>query len=152
MFSHNVILAIRSIQTIDGQASPPVEVVTHGLLRRVGQELILTYEEGQDSGMEGVRTTLRSTPEQVILLREGPWQAQMVFRMGPPQDSRYVTPYGAIPMRLHTRRLRSSLSETGGKLELEYDMELSGQNAGTVYFLLTVRETCPGSSQTKEKR
>lgn len=153
MSSRSVTLFIRSIQTPDtGVAEAPMEVTAQGLLRREGEELILTYEEGKDSGMEGVRTTLRSGPEQVTLLREGPWQAQMVFRMGPPLDSAYVTPYGTLPMRLHTRRLRSDLSEAGGALELEYDMELAGQNAGTTHFQLTVREDPPDSSQQKEKR
>ena len=153
MSSRSVILSIRSVQTLDaGEASPPVELRARGLLRREGEALILTYREGEDSGMEGVYTTLRATPEEIVLSREGPWQTRMVFRAGPPQEGRYDTPYGALPMRLHTRRLRFDLSETGGELDLEYLMELAGQSAGATHFQLTVREDPSGGSQTKENQ
>lgn len=97
MSSRSVILAIRSVQTLDpGEASPPVELRARGLLRREGEALILTYREGEDSGMEGVYTTLRATPEEIVLSREGPWQTRMVFRAGPPQEGRYDTPLSLI--------------------------------------------------------
>ena len=148
MSSRSVTLSIRSVQTLDdGQAASSVETAAKALLRREGEELVLTYEEGTDSGMAGVRSTLRIASGQITLLREGPWRCRMVFQAGETHEGLYETPYGALPMRLHTRRLRAQLGEAGGELELEYDMELAGQSAGTTQFRLTVREEAPGSCQ-----
>ena len=148
MSSRSVTLSIRSVQTLDdGQAASPVETAARALLRQEGEELVLTYEEGADSGMAGVRTTLRIAPGQITLLRKGPWRCRMVFQEGETHEGLYETPYGALPMRLYTRRLRAQLGEAGGELELEYDMELAGQSAGTTQFRLTVREEAPDSCQ-----
>lgn len=145
MTERNVTLTIRSVQTLPGESpSPAVEQAMTGNLRQEGDSLILTYTEGGDSGLEGVRTTLRHVPGQVTLLREGAWRSQMVFQEGVRHSSQYETPYGALPLHISTRRVRSTLTGLGGELELEYDMELAGQSAGLTHFQLTVREIDPG--------
>lgn len=142
MSEKKVTLLLRSVQTLEEGEAPAVEQTLSGFLRQEDGELILTYREaGGENGLEGVQTTLRHAAGQVTLLREGPWRSQMVFQEGLRHSSRYETPYGALPLNITTHRVRSSLTEAGGELELEYDMELAGQSAGQTHFHLTVRES-----------
>ncbi len=137
MEEKNVTITIRSLQSRDGEKESMTQRV-EGRLSREEENYILTYREGEDSGLGRTRTTLRLEPGRATLTRSGELKAHMVFQEGKPYTSLYETPYGKLSMTIHTRRLEGELKETGGSIYLVYQIQLGGADAGETRLRLTV--------------
>lgn len=142
MEENNVTVTIRSLQRSAGE-SQSMTRHTEGRLSGEGEELLLTYREGEDSGLGKSLTTLRMEPGRVTLTRTGEVKTHMVFQEGKPHTSLYETPYGKLPMTIRTHRLEEKLSLAGGSIYLIYEIQLGGADVGETRLRLTVN--------TKEK-
>lgn len=142
MEENKVSVTIRSLQRGAGESQSTIQHV-EGRLREEGEELLLTYWEGEDSGLGKTETTLRMEPGRVTLTRSGEVRAHMVFQEGKPHTSLYETPYGKLPMTIRTQHMEEKLSRAGGSLYLIYQIQLGGANMGETRLRLTVN--------TKEK-
>ena len=79
----------------------------------------------------------------VTLLREGNTNSQMVFEEGRRHLSMYETPYGALSIGVNTRRMRSTVDEAGGDLEIDYAIEIDNLVAGQNLFRMNVKKHQP---------
>ena len=118
--ANNVIISIRGKQTFQGAPDEPVELITEAL------------------------TTFQIEPQRITLLRVGEYNSEMVFQPGRRHLSVYETPYGNLSMGIDTRRLRAALDEKGGSIEIDYNIEIDHQLAGSHAFRIRVRQK-PGS-------
>lgn len=140
MPENNVIISIFSRQqSADGPAER-IEQRVEGRLEQEGEAWILSYREAPGSGLGESRTTLRVEGEAVTLTRTGETAARMIFRTGQAHRSVYQTPYGALELAVLTHRLSGALTARGGRLEIDYRIELNGQSAGDTRLRLDVRE------------
>jgi len=90
----------------------------------------LTYKETELSGMEGTTTTLKVTEDSLSIIRFGTYNSKLEFRKGEQTLTNYQTPYGNIPIRIHTKRLDIELkSGEKSSIRLEYTMESGGESA-----------------------
>ena len=118
--------------------------MTSGTLRRDGAGgYIVSYAETELTGLEGTTTRLHVDGGRVTLLREGNVNSQMVFEEGRRHLSMYETPYGALSIGINTRRMRSTLGEAGGDLEIDYAIEIDNLIAGQNLFRMNVRANPP---------
>ena len=137
--ARRVEIRIESRQTQEGQTQR-VEQVAQGLLARTEEGYTLTYREGEETGLGDTRTTLKLLGDRAELIRTGEVASTMVFCPGSPHRALYQTPYGPIPMEVTTRRAESTMEETGGMVELEYDLTLGAGPVGRTLLRLTVKE------------
>ena len=115
--------------------------MTSGTLKRDGAGgYTVSYQETELTGLEGTVTKLHIKDGQVTLLREGSINSQMVFEEGRRHLSMYETPYGALSIGVNTKRMRSTLSEAGGDLEIDYAIEIDNLIAGQNLFRMNVRK------------
>ena len=137
----NVIISIKGKQ-IYGESSPDeIELVTAGTLRREGcGKYTISYQESELTGLEGTTTRLLIDGGRVTLLREGSINSQMVFEEGRRHLSMYETPYGALSIGVNTRRMRSTVDEGGGELEIDYALEIDNLVAGQNLFRMNVKK------------
>ena len=142
----DVIISIRGTQDYSGTEPDTMELVTEGKLAMQDGALRLSYEESELTGMEGTTTVFQVEPEKVTLLRLGNVQSEMVFEEGRRHMSLYSTPYGNMEIGVRARRLNSTLELTGGRLEIDYDIEINHMLAGQSLFRIDVRETAPVKS------
>lgn len=142
----DVIISIRGTQDYSGTEPDTMELVTEGKLAVQGGALRLSYEESELTGMEGTTTVFQVEPEKVTLLRLGSVQSEMVFEEGRRHMSLYSTPYGNMEIGVRARRLNSTLELTGGRLEIDYDIEINHMLAGQSLFRIDVRENTPVKS------
>lgn len=151
--NNNVILSIRTRQSFDGAGTDAIELLTEGLLCRNREGYTLSYSESELTGLEGTRTVIRIGEGILTLLREGSFHSQMVFREGRRHLSFYQTPYGALEVGIYTRRMRSTLTEFGGEVEIDYLLELDHRVAGFNLFQMNVRPKPDAITQsTRDKR
>lgn len=139
--SDNVILSIKGTQRYEGEEdSDVVELVTLGTLQRDEDGLTISYEETELTGMEGTTTKVRiEDGPRVTLLREGRINTQMIFQMGQRYLALYETPYGALSVGIQTQRLKNTVNENGGDLEIDYNVEVNNLQSGKNLFRLNVK-------------
>ena len=142
----DVIISIQGLQHYAGMDSDNIELVTEGKLEDAEGALRLSYQESELTGMEGTTTVFHVEPERVTLLRMGNVSSEMVFEEGRRHMSLYSTPYGSMEVGILARKLRSTLDQNGGKLEINYDIELNHTLAGQSLFRIDVRESSPVKS------
>ncbi len=136
----NVIISIRGKQLYAESDPEEMELVTAGTLKREGGgRYTISYQESELTGLEGTTTRLHIDGGRVTLLREGSINSQMVFEEGRRHLSMYETPYGALSIGVSTRRMRSTLGEAGGDLEIDYAIEIDNLIAGQNLFRMNVK-------------
>lgn len=139
----DVVISIKGMQKYEGMAPDITELVTKGRLSREGESYILSYQESELTGLEGTTTRVHIDGGRVTLLREGNTNSQMVFEEGRRHLSMYETPYGALSIGVNTRRMRSTVDEAGGDLEIDYAIEIDNLVAGQNLFRMNVKKHPP---------
>lgn len=136
----NVIISIKGSQVNAESGPEEMELVTPGRLVRDAQgRYTISYEESELTGLEGTTTVLQIEGGRVTLLREGSVNSQMVFEEGCRHLSMYETPYGALSVGINTRRMRNTVGEDGGDLEIDYAVEIDNLLAGQNLFRMSVK-------------
>lgn len=139
-----VIISIKGLQDYEQTGKDRIELVTQGSLRRDKGTLTLSYAESELTGLEGTTTTIQVEPERVTMMRTGQVNTQMVFQEGRRHLAMYNTPYGAMTVGINTRHLFAELSDEGGDIEIDYNIELDHAVAGRNIFKINVRQAQPG--------
>ena len=140
----NVIISIKGKQLYAESSPEEMELVTSGTLKRDSRGgYTVSYQETELTGLEGTTTRLHIDGGKVTLLREGSINSQMVFEEGRRHLSMYETPYGALSIGVNTRRMRSTLGEAGGDLEIDYAIEIDNLVAGQNMFRMNVKKNPP---------
>lgn len=135
-----VMISIVSKQDhLDGKPDQ-ITLMTEGTLTADAGRYELRYEETEVTGMAGTTTVILIEGERVTLMRMGEICSQMVFEQGRRHHSVYSTPYGNLEVGVSTRSLSNSIGENGGRLDIDYSMELDHALAGYHAFRISVRE------------
>ena len=136
----NVIISIKGSQVNAESGPEEMELVTPGRLVRDAQgRYTISYEESELTGLEGTTTVLQIEGGRVTLLREGSVNSQMVFEEGCRHLSMYETPYGALSVGINTRRMKNTVGEDGGDLEIDYAVEIDNLLAGQNLYHMSVK-------------
>ena len=109
-----------------------------GELREAEQGLVLDYDDVQEGERAHITLTMREGYAQ--MQRKGMTGAVLTFVPGERRASRYVTPYGDIPVAVDTRRVSLSQTPYGGELELDYDVLVSGEKTSSTVLCVTWRQ------------
>ena len=137
-----VLLTIRAEQHYEDMEPDSMELMTEGTLARTGEGwLVLSYQESELTGLEGTTTTFEIRGPQVILTRTGGVNSQMVFEEGRQHTSLYETPFGELAVDIQTSRLRHSLTDRGGLMDLRYSISVDHSVTGRNAFKIRVRPT-----------
>lgn len=144
----NAIISIKGSQVDPEAGNEEMELVTAGRLVREGEgRYTISYEESELTGMEGTTTVVRVEGPRVTLMREGKVNSLMVFEEGFRHLSMYETPYGSMSVGINTRRMRSTLGESGGDLEIDFAVDINNLVAGHNIFRMNVRAEEPKLKQ-----
>ena len=117
------------IENLDssGLADGEVEKSTSecsGFLRYSDGEAVLTYAESGESG--NVTSEITYKDGVAIVKRTGAIESEIHFSEGVTHNSLYsVVPY-KFDMEVTTRKIRASINECGGTLDLFYNMKIGG--------------------------
>lgn len=138
-----VLLTIRSEQHFEDMEPDSIELMTEGLMETTGDGgIILTYQESELTGLEGTTTAFEVRGPRVTLTRTGGVNSQMVFEEGKQHTSLYETPFGELAIDIQTSRLRHSLTDRGGLMDLRYSISVDHSVTGRNTFKIRVRPTC----------
>lgn len=136
----SVVISVEGKQKFLGEETQTVQIVTDGIMKRVGDVVYLSYEESEMTGMEGTTTTFAVKDDHVVLTRTGAVQSRMVFEKGKKNVSLYDMGFGALTIGIKARRLKNNLGPEGGRLEISYGIEIENQAQGLNSFVIDVRK------------
>lgn len=124
--------------SIDGTDS--IETVTIGRMTEKNNKFYAFYEEPEESGLAGTKTTIKWDYDRVIILCSGTVDCRQEFAMGLVSESIYQTPHLALPMRAATEYLYVYCRDKVWHIELEYALELDGKPHSKLKLKLEIEE------------
>ena len=136
----DVWISINSIHSYDQEDGDSLEFSTDGHYYFDGENGCFTYMETAVTGLEGTRTSVLVMPDQVVVDRDGMITSRMIFREGLRDAFQFSTPFGQATMGVDTRSIRQSVNEHGGKVEIDYVVDMEHAVATRNRFQITVTE------------
>ena len=133
-----VILSIRGRQAYMDQEPDTIELMTEGTLEYADGGWNVCYEESELTGLAGVCTTFRVESDKIILSRTGKLNSQMIFQEGLRHNSLYQMEFGALMITVCASRIIAQLDESGGMIDLVYNIEIEQNAAGEVDYHLQI--------------
>ncbi|MGL4849228.1 MAG: DUF1934 domain-containing protein [Clostridium sp.] len=121
----NAIIKIISNATMENDEL--IEVLTHGKYKLKENVYRVVYNETELSGMKGTETSLAIEEDVITLERAGSTSTKMVFKKNEITVALYSTPYGILELEIFTKNLEKEVNEHGGKILIEYEMRVVGQ-------------------------
>ncbi|MBQ9249254.1 MAG: DUF1934 domain-containing protein [Oscillospiraceae bacterium] len=137
----DVWISINSIHGYEQDNEDHVEFTTDGYYYYEDGIGCLSYEESEVTGLEGTRTSMIVMPDQVVVDRDGLITSRMIFKEGLKNSFLYETPYGNATMGIDTRKIFRSMDENGGKVEIDYVLDVEHAVVARNKFQITVKET-----------
>ncbi|MDD6262251.1 MAG: DUF1934 domain-containing protein [Clostridiales bacterium] len=134
-----VLLTVRSVQTSAEGEKETVEFVTDGTMRRCGSGWVIRYEESELTGLEGVWTTVTAEDGKITVDRSGSFESHMIFEKNQKHLSLYETPVGVLSIGTIALGMEHSIDDGGGKIAIEYRLEIENAFASRSSIELTVK-------------
>ncbi len=120
---HSVIDNLTDEGLLTGE--PEISITTNdGFMKTSDEKIIINYAEVLEG--DRVFTELCVSGDTVTLERRGALESTLVFHVGEPYKTVYTAAGYSFDMLLTTKKIRSSLSKTGGELQLIYTMNVGG--------------------------
>ncbi len=136
----DVWISFHSVNGCDDEEPDSLEFVTDGQYLFQDEVACLSYQESEVTGLEGTRTSVTILPDQVVVDRAGTVQSRMIFKEGSKSSFLYSTPFGQATMGVDTRRIRRNVNEQGGKVEIDYVVDMEHAVVARNRFSITIRQ------------
>ena len=134
-----VVLSIKGSQRYEHQDPEVIELLTEGTMEFRDGGWEICYEESELTGLQGVTTTFRVEPGQVILTRSGKLNSQMIFQKDVSHASLYQMEFGTLMITVRATFLYFDILPDGGTIDLTYNIEVENAQAGTIDYHLDIR-------------
>ena len=134
-----VVLSIQGTPRYEDQEPEVIELVTEGTMDFRDGGWDISYEESALTGLEGVTTTFRVEPGQIILTRTGKLNSRMVFQQGVTHDSLYQMEFGTLMLTVEAKFLYFDIIPEGGTIDLTYGISIENTQAGIIDYHLDIR-------------
>ena len=137
-----VLITLRGTQTIPGEKPETVELMTRGTMTGRNGKFAISYVETELTGTAGVVSTfLILNPHRVVLTRDGPIKSRRVFVEGVKDESIYDLGFGSLLLGVYTRKIEVDLSEAGGRLFIDYSVEIEQSQTSRNSYEILVETT-----------
>ena len=108
-----------------------------GTLSATQEQVVLEYDDEQSG--ERAHILLTALPGEARMERRGMTRAMLRFVPGERTGGAYMTLYGEIPVQIDTQSVRLTRAESGGELELRYDVYAGGDLTAHTHLTVTWR-------------
>lgn len=111
----------------DGGEEDRFELETPGRFSEKDGKFYIIYKETELTGFKNTVTTVKISPDTVLLTRSGDVSSRMEFSRGEKRLCNYNTPYGAIPVATELSEFSHSFTEKGGRARIRYALDFNNQ-------------------------
>lgn len=129
---------------LESNSEEPIvyDMISDGVIRKDNGRIELRYKECSE-GLENLSTTISFDENErsvITISRTGDLRQAFVIKEGVRHFNVYSTPYGPIEMCIWGRKVENELTEEGGKIKLDYSVELKGMTAQRNKMEITVKK------------
>jgi len=118
-----------------------IELFTLGQYYKRDGNYCISYEESEATGFEGSRTTLMVEREhRVTMQRKGAANSQLIVERGVRHQCHYDMGFGDMMVGVLGSRIKSSLTDSGGNLEVKYSLDINSQLASENEMYIHIKE------------
>ena len=138
----NYLISILGRQTVNGEQDE-VEVTTLGRYTEKNGKKYIVYKEYEDAeNPQKARTSILKVEgdQKVTLIRSGGDATRLILENGKRHLCRYDTGFGALTVGVFTKSLHSDLGAAGGRLSVQYTLDVNASLASTNEIHITVKE------------
>lgn len=136
----DVIITIKGLQNFEeAEDDGNVELVTSGSFYEKNGNYYIKYKESELTGLGNTTTTVKVEKNKVTVIRFGELETHMIFEEGQKHISYYDMGFGSLTVGISTRKIDKTLSEAGGKLKIDYSMEINNAVAGENALYMNIR-------------
>lgn len=136
----NVLVTVKSTRTSPENETEFIEAVYPGTLYLKNNNYYILYKETQQTGMENVTTSLKVEGERITIIRNGSVSMRQIFECGVVNRSLYQSNFGCMDMAVKPWHIEVHLTDIGGSIKLEYELELDGSNVGNTSLDIIIKE------------
>jgi len=139
----DVLISIKSVHTSEDDHDV-IELFTTGQYHKRGGSYYISYEESEATGFEGSTTTLKVEPEKMVTLqRTGSASSQLIVELGVRHQCHYDVGYGDLLVGVQGSRIKSTLTEGGGMLEVRYSLDINSMYSSENEMYIHIKESAP---------
>lgn len=132
-------ISIKGLQSYAGdEEDSNIELVSECEFYKSDGVYFCEYEESEITGLGGTKTTVEIANDYVSLTRRGTVNSQMLFVPGRKTSSLYSMPFGELTIDIHTKELFSDIDDTGGRLKVEYIIDINNTSSGKNTFDIVI--------------
>ncbi len=135
----NAIITIVS-KHISGNETDSIEIVTTGKFYQKGNKFYIFYNETEAMNMPNCSVMMIAEGDKLIMKRSGEYEVKMTYATGEAESVVYYMPYGKVDMTLDTKSVVCDLVDSGGTVDLDYMLYISGEPQRTVININIKRE------------
>ena len=125
----DITLTITGSQIENDGMENKIELITDGHLTKENGETLIEYCDNDMFGEEEVVTSLKIADDSVYMMRSGDVTTEVVFTEAKTYEAMYNTPAGNFLVNVFPIRVYTEESETGGSLDLEYEIKIGEVHA-----------------------
>lgn len=134
-----ILVRVRGTQVKESGEEDSIELITEGRLYCRDQSYYILYQESELTGLEGTLTSLKIEPTRVVLNRTGGTAQRQTFEQGVWDQGYYVTPFGTVRIGVIPSRVDVDLTESGGSINLEYELQIEQEKVSDNRLSITVQ-------------
>lgn len=132
-------IRVKSVQR-DGNDINETEMITKGTFERIDSGYLLKYDETDETGYDGAHTSLKIlNGSKIELTRTGSVVSELVIEEGKKHHCLYGTPYGELTVGVLGRRVKSMLTDVGGRAIASYVMDVNAMQMGEYDLSIEVK-------------
>ena len=135
----DAIISIKGLQQVDNPDTDEISLTTEGRYYEKNGSYYLMYDESELTGFADTRTTVKVTPSSVTVTRAGKYPSMMTFEKGQRHMALYETDYGPLTICIATKTVDWSLNESGGNINVCYDIEVQHAHMSTNSLSIEVK-------------
>lgn len=127
-------------QSYGSDSQEQMKTLAYGKLTEKNNKFYAFYDESEESGLLGTKTTIKWDDDRVIILRNGSVNSRQEFAEGLTDESVYKTPYIMLSMKTITDYMYVYRLEKTWHIELKYSLEIGGEPQNKMHLKITIEE------------
>ncbi len=137
----NYLISIIGRQKLDDETGE-IEVTTLGSYVKRGDSRYIVYKEYDAENKGSPQTSVLKVDgdSKVTLMRGGAESTRLILENGKRHVCPYDTGYGCMMIGVFTSKVKSELDDAGGKLEVNYSLDINSSLSSVNEILITVKE------------
>lgn len=135
---NNYNLKIKTAQVVENE-SYDMNFEMNASYVKINDTRYISYVEIDEESKNKLRTTIKIKPSGIVTIIKDKSEG-LVLEIGKTHSCRYPTPFGDILLDVSAHEITNSLSDNGGKLELQYSLIVDGNELSKNTLSLTIKE------------